>query len=120
MSSFIEQPTANAGRWNISEATVQTHVLQRGKVKEHRFFIEWLNADGEHKLTLVADQGFTTKKEAEAFVADTNSAGYVKAIEAKDYDPESDVPQWTKHHASPHPEAKHSDFPWGSAMSFSS
>jgi hypothetical protein len=119
MGSFRNQPTANAGHWSLTTAEVEIHVLKRGNVKEYRFYIEWLNADGGHNLTLLSDQGFTTRKEAEAHVKSVEQSGFIKVIEAKDYDDDEKAPeQWTKCHASPHPEARNVEFPWGSSMSF--
>jgi hypothetical protein len=118
MGSFTQQPAANPGFWTLRDNVIETHVLKRGRTAEYRFFVEWVNADGEHNMTLVCNCGFTTKKEAEAFVLSANKLGSIKAIEASEYDVECKVPQWTKHHATPHPEAPHSDFPWGSPMTF--
>ena len=118
MSGFTQQPAALRGFWALKGNDVQIHDLKRGNTHEYRFFVEWVNSEGEHRITLVADQGFTTKAEATAFRTAALKLDRVRVIEAREYDIGSDVPQWTKHHASPHPEAKASDFPWGSPMSF--
>jgi len=115
VSSFKQQPSANAGFWALNGNDVLIHALKRGKITEYRFYVPWSD-----KITLVADQGFTTKAEADAFRTETLKLERVKAIEAAEYDVEAEVPQWTKHHTEPHPEAKHSDFPWGSPMTFPS
>lgn len=118
MGSFRQQPAAQRGFWALNGNGIEIHSLKRGNTTEYRFYVPWYNADDEHKLTLVCDHGFTTKKEAEAFQAEALKLGRVKAIEASEYDTEAEVPQWTKHHAEPHPEAQASDFPWGSPMTF--
>jgi hypothetical protein len=109
-----QPPSKGKGNWALtSDHIVQILVLALGNTKSFYFYVPW----GD-KMTLVCDYIFSTKKEATAFVAATLKLGSVKAIEASEYDVDSDVPQWTKHHASPHPEAQHSDFPWGSSMTF--
>jgi hypothetical protein len=118
MGSFTQQPAALRGFWSLKGNDVQIHDLPKGNTHEYRFFVEWVNTDGDHRITLVADQGFTTMKEAKAFRAEALKLDRVRVIAASEYDVGSDVAQWTKHHASPHPEAQHSDFPWGSPMQF--
>jgi hypothetical protein len=109
-----QQPSKGKGNWALTaDRAIQTLELKLGKTSSFYFFVPW----GD-KMTLVCDYVYSTKKEATAFVADITKLGSVKAIEASEYDVESDVPQWTKHHAEPHPEAQHSDFPWGSPMTF--
>ena len=120
MASFRQQPAAQSGFWALTASIiVKLHTLSRGNTKEYRFYIPWFIAgETKSKMTLVCDYGFTTKKEADAFILQTIEVGRVKAIEACEYDVNCDVPQWTKHHAEPHPEAQDSEFPWGSPMSF--
>ena len=113
MGSFKRQPSANAGFWSLNGNDVEIHDLQLGRTHEYTLFVPW-----SAKITLVCDHVFTAKAEATAFRAETLTLARIRAIESSEYDVESDVPQWTKHHAEPHPEAKHSDYPWGSPMTF--
>ena len=113
ISAFL--PHVSDGKWDIIDRVIEIFANKLGNKVSYHPYIEWLNADGEHKITLVCSSAFSAKKEAEAFASKQER---ITVIDAADYDGSDNV-VWFKCHATPHPkDANPHGYPWGRAMNF--
>lgn len=115
MSFTLELPVQKNGAWALKDAVIEIHHLQLGRTHEYRCFISWSD-----NMTLVLAGKFSSKKDIEAFVAETKAEGLINVYSAAEYRDLEKPPTyaWIKQHPTPHEKAPASDFPWGNPINF--